>query len=153
MVMSRYIQLVRLRQNERTQCHKTIINFEPSIKGIAYNQSCVLPDCLNSKHGQADRAPLWVAAQVTVCRYTGTTIQYFLSCPQDHNNAGGNLSISLLGDLREENRLIYFLTERATRGLVFSSKARHFCLSYVLANKTDIKSAAYTQKLTNKHLL
>lgn len=22
---------------KRTQCHKTIINFEPSIKGIAYN--------------------------------------------------------------------------------------------------------------------
>lgn len=71
----------------------------------------------------------------------------------DHNNAGGNLSISLLEDLREENRLIYFLTERATRGPVFSSNTRHFCLSYVLANKTDIKSAAYTQKLTNKHLL
>lgn len=62
----------------------------------------------------------------------------------DHNNAGGNLSMSLLEELREENRLIYFLTERATLGPVFS---------YVLANKTDIKSAAYTQKLTNEHLL
>lgn len=71
----------------------------------------------------------------------------------DHNNAGGNLLISLLEDLREENRLIEFLTERATRGPVFSSNARHFCLSYVLANKTNIKSAAYNQKVTNKHLL
>lgn len=38
-------------------------------------------------------------------------------------------------------------------GPVFSSNARHVCLSYVLANKTDIKSAAYTQKLTNEHFL
>lgn len=78
----------------------------------------------------------------------------------DHNNAGGNLSISLLEELREENRLIYFFTERATRGPVFSSNTfvylnfMSLChLIYVLASKTDIKSAAYTQKLTNKHLL
>lgn len=39
------------------------------------------------------------------------------------------------------------IISRATRGPVFSSNARHFCQSYVLANKTDIKSAAYTQNL------